>query len=334
MGSLWGALINLLTSIILFIYDIVRNHGWAVVLFTIFVKLVLLPLDINQRKSMRRMSKLNPKIQQLQKKYANDKEKFNQKQAELYKKEKINPLASCLPMLLSLPILYAMWAVMRNIANTELAKMMLMLQDSIGNLDVAAVPGKLQELLNSGVFKLEPWLWVKNIWMPDSPFSTVLPIGAAAMKAIPPINGVIDAAQIEGLQAFVATQQYQAVLNFFNAVPMPGVSLNLFITKMDIFKNPNGFFILPIVSGATQYLATILQPMDASATQQQGGGSNQFMKYIFPLFSVWICASSNAMFSLYWVTTNVIQIVMQVGLNYYFDMQEKREAANDKGDAT
>ena len=68
------------------------------------------------------MSDLQPQISKLQKKYANDKEKLNQKTAELYRKEHISPLSGCLPMLLSFPVLIAMFGAMRMVANTELAK--------------------------------------------------------------------------------------------------------------------------------------------------------------------------------------------------------------------
>ncbi|MBR4443861.1 MAG: YidC/Oxa1 family membrane protein insertase, partial [Clostridia bacterium] len=61
------------------IYSVVGNYGWSIVLFTLLIRMVLLPLDIKSKKSMRAMTKIQPKVQALQKKYANDKEKLNQK---------------------------------------------------------------------------------------------------------------------------------------------------------------------------------------------------------------------------------------------------------------
>ena len=97
--------INLLT----WIDKIVGNYGWSIVVFTLVIRLVLLPLDIKSKKSMRAISKIQPKLQALQKKYANDKDKLNQKTMELYRKEHVSPTAGCLPMLISLPILWIMW---------------------------------------------------------------------------------------------------------------------------------------------------------------------------------------------------------------------------------
>ena len=82
----------------------VGNYGWSVVIFTLIVRLALLPLDIKSKKGMRAQQKIQPKLQALQKKYANDKEKLNQKTMELYKKEHVSMTAGCLPMLISLPI--------------------------------------------------------------------------------------------------------------------------------------------------------------------------------------------------------------------------------------
>ena len=145
-----------LFNILAWIQSWVGSWGWTMVVFTIMVRLVLTPLDIKSRVSMRKTQKLAPKQQALQKKYANDKEKLNAKMAELYKKEHINPLSSCLPLLLTWPILIAVFGAMRMAANKELLM-------------------QLGQILNNETPTLEPWLWIKNLWMPDSFFAASLP---------------------------------------------------------------------------------------------------------------------------------------------------------------
>ena len=71
-------------SILNWIYSLIGNYGWSVIVFTLLVRLVLLPLDFKSRKSMRRMTKLQPQIAKLQKKYANDKEKLQRKQRKSF----------------------------------------------------------------------------------------------------------------------------------------------------------------------------------------------------------------------------------------------------------
>ena len=156
---------DFLFNILAWIRSWVGSWGWSMVVFTIMVRLVLTPLDIKSRVSMRKTSKLQPQMQALQKKYANDKEKLNQKTAELYKKEHVNPLSSCLPLLLTWPILIAVFGAMRLAANKELLV-------------------QLGQILNNEMPTLERWLWIKNLWMPDSIFAAALP-DAKTLQQIP-----------------------------------------------------------------------------------------------------------------------------------------------------
>ncbi|NLI92878.1 MAG: YidC/Oxa1 family membrane protein insertase [Peptococcaceae bacterium] len=84
-------------------------YGVAIILFTVIIKILLYPLTWKQMSSMRKMTELQPKMKELQKKYANDKQKLNQKIMELYSKEQVNPYAGCLPLVIQLPILWAFY---------------------------------------------------------------------------------------------------------------------------------------------------------------------------------------------------------------------------------
>ena len=126
------------------IYSFVGNYGWSIVIFTLLIRLVLMPFDYKSRVSMRKTTKIQPQINALQKKYAKDQEKLNQKMSELYRKEKINPLSSCLPMLLTMPILFAMFAAMRMIANEQVVQQAF-------------------SILQGETPVMEGWLWIKNV---------------------------------------------------------------------------------------------------------------------------------------------------------------------------
>lgn len=322
--NIWQWFIHLLSTIIELIYGLVQSHGWSIVLFTLLIKVLVMPLDFKSRRSMRRMSEINPKIQALQKKYANDKEKFQQKQAELYRKEKINPLASCLPMLLSMPVLFAMFAVMRNVANQQLANLLTTLYDAVNGLtDKSEILTALQQIQTSGAFHFEPWLWIKNLWMADSPFTSVLPLSATDLMNI---KGVVDENLYTALETFIAGDIYQSiVLPAFNAVPLPGATANFLLFQLTIYQNPNGYFILPVLAAATQYLSTIMTPQQDNSGNEASKSTGQMMKYFFPLFSLWICSSSNAAFALYWVMANVIQMAEQFAFNRYFDWEDRKK---------
>ena len=92
----------------------VGNFGVSIIIVTILIKIMLLPLTLKQDKSMKEMKKLQPELEKIKEKYANDKQMLNIKTMELYKEHKVNPLGGCLPLLLQLPILFALFGVLRS----------------------------------------------------------------------------------------------------------------------------------------------------------------------------------------------------------------------------
>ncbi len=96
------------------IYKFVGNWGWAIVLFTLLVKTVLFPLSYKGLMSMQKMKDLAPKMQEIKEKYGKDPAKMNQQMMQLYKKHGANPMGGCLPMLLQVPIFFALYRVLLN----------------------------------------------------------------------------------------------------------------------------------------------------------------------------------------------------------------------------
>ena len=88
------------------IYYLVKNYGIAILLFTLVTKILLFPLSVKQQKNTAMMSAFQPKLQALQKKYANNQQKLQEEQMKLYAEEGINPMSSCLPMLIQFPVLF------------------------------------------------------------------------------------------------------------------------------------------------------------------------------------------------------------------------------------
>lgn len=313
---------DFLVAILNGINSVIHNYGWSMVVFTLLIKLLLLPLDYKSRKSMRRMTKLQPQIAKLQKKYANDKEKLNQKSAELYRREGVNPMSGCLPLLVSMAILWIMFAAMRTVANTEMASQAL-------------------NLLTTGTQANESWLWIKNIWMPDSPFNPVIAdnanlrmipadIWAKVFVSLDPASVTalaqygIDAATISGETVFAALQTlpiYAQETQLWATMPQ----LNLLIVNLSIYAHNNGWFILPILAAVTQYLMTLSQPQTTADPNNPAAGTNKFMKYFFPLFSLWICSSYNAIFALYWVVSNVFAWVQGLVMNKMFEKMDENQ---------
>lgn len=318
-----------LTSILYAINSVISNYGWSMVVFTLLVKLIVLPLDYKSRKSMRRTTALQPEMQRLQKKYANDKEKLNQKMAELYRKEGVSPMSGCLPMIVSMFILWFMFAAMRSVANTELAQQCV-------------------ELLTTGTQTNQGWLWIKNLWMPDSPFATYMPdvqslqlvdfkvwndVSArlAAAGTIPQALSFADRNAMmtyitDVVTPFLASDVYAPYI-----APVAGLG-NLSILgliRFTIYQHGNGWFILPVLSVVTQI---VMQNMTMKQTMQANpqAGSQKTMLYVMTFMSLYFCAIYNSAFALYWVVSNIYALVENIAFDRYFKAQDRRAATAEE----
>ena len=345
-----------LFAILNWINSWIGGWGLAIIVFTLLVRLALTPLDIKSRASMRKTQKLQPQMAALQKKYANDKEKLNAKTAELYKKAHVNPLSSCLPLLLTWPILIAVFGAMRTVANKELL-------------------AQTAQILNGQEPTMEAFLWIRNLWMPDNPFYTALPdfnalrmissnewvawfnelggalpaqmqsftaewfegLSADVLKSVPDalkeslISGGITASCFEGsnLQPTVMLLvEKMRVYDFYNIgiSNIPGYTIPM--VNWSVKTMYNGFLILPILSAVSQVVMTKVmggnQPQPQAADGQPNTG--KFMQWFFPLFSLWICIGYSSAFALYWVAGNLVSMGQTWIINKYLDKKEQMAA--------
>lgn len=343
-----NAIAEFLYNILEAITGIVKNHGVSIIIFTVLMRMVCMPFDYKSRKSMRKMQLIQPKLNALQKKYANDKQKYQQKQAELMRKEHYNPLSGCLPMLLTWPLMIAMFSAMREIANEQLAMQAFRYLAGDPNPIMAA----------------DRFLWIKNIWMTDSLFTPIAPNAAslqlltkevwqkayallteeqlaAITASLSSIEGATldfttnDAMQLTVANILNALQQ----LDGYNAAvaSVPGwTGINFMLFSITLYQNFNGFLILPALAGVTQVLHTKLNPQQNAQEQQvqndsQKNSMGNFMKYFFPILSVFFCLTSNAGFALYWVTSNVVTGIQSVVITKILEHQDKKKAELGEG---
>lgn len=131
-----------------FVVNFVGDYAIAIILFTLLLKLVLLPISINQTKSTVKMSKVSPIVKKINEKYKHDKQKAQQKTMELYKKAKINPLAGCLPMIINMALLIAFFRV-------------LLYPEVFIYFKGVSITETHPDILNGS------FLWIKNLSEPD-----------------------------------------------------------------------------------------------------------------------------------------------------------------------
>lgn len=105
---------NIFGYILNIIYELIKNYGLAIILFSILIKLLLLPLTIKQQKTLKKTQKLQGKLNEIQEKYKNNQEKLNKEMMDLYKRENVSPFSGCLSSIIQIIILLAMFYLVRS----------------------------------------------------------------------------------------------------------------------------------------------------------------------------------------------------------------------------
>lgn len=289
------------------IYQLVNNYGVAIVLFTIFTKILLFPISYKQQKNTLRMQLLNPKLEKLRAKYKDKPQEMQQAQMQLYQEEHINPMASCLPMFLQFFLLF-------------------------GVLDVVYKP--MTHILGYGKDIIEKVVAVSQ---------EVL--GADRAKQFASLReelGVMTAFQ-EKADAFSGISGFDtsAVAEFMDHFTLFGANLGATPTwKPEVWDaSAIILFIIPFLSGILQLVMTVyMQIMQKKKNpgMQQNAGCMNLMLYIMPFFSIWFAFQVPAGVGFYWACSSFFSLLQTIGLNLYFTPERGAkiiEKENKKMDA-
>lgn len=271
-----------------FIFLVVQNYGWTLVLFTIITKAILLPLSVKQQKSMSKMQAIQPRLAELQKKYQYDKEKLNQETMKLYQSNKINPMGGCLPLLIQFPLLIGLYNIIRNPLTYVI---------QLGKHGLPA----LQELI--------------DVMTPMG-----LQISGNVINEIPIAKFMSEhfAAVVEKLPALANVQTIN--FNF----------LGLDLSQTPSLNELSPLLLIPILAGLSTFLSSWLsQKMSGTpkpSSENSTASTMQMMTYIFPFMTVFFAFSLPAGLGLYWIISNIVQLVQQVVLTQYFAKKLENEA--------
>ena len=205
---MWDALIiRPFINVLLLIYNLVGNFGFAIILFTILIRLITHPLMAHQIKSAKAMQDLqsNKKWQAIQKKYENDKEKLASEQMKLYKELGVSPFSSCLPTLIQFPIIIGLYqSVIRTLASTPIELLNMLKQLYPGLFNVAElIP------LNSS------FLWME-LGQPERLNLDFLPFGIPVLAIIVVTTTFLQSKLMQGTTAAGGSDQAAAMSNMMN----------------------------------------------------------------------------------------------------------------------
>lgn len=303
LSDLFGYLLNIL-------YDVFNNYGIAIILFSIILRIILVPITISQQKSMKKTSKIQKETQELQKKYKNNQEKLNQEIMELYKREKMNPFSGCLSAIIQIVIILSVfWLVsqplthMKHVQESEIYK---------------EYTKKVEESSNKSSYK-------------------EIAIINAAETDYQEITNNLQKDEIED------KEQLENKRN-----ELENLRLNMSFLGLDLSKVPtqslNDYkvYIIPVLYVISSFISikmtTNMQNNRDKNKEESGKGEdsneleamqnmNKSMTYMMPIMSVSIALIAPLGLALYWLVSNVLMIIERVIIQKIMNSKEEKENA-------
>ena len=286
-------------------YDLTNSYGVALILFTLVIKLIMLPFQMKSKKSMMRMSRVSGQMQDLQKRYAKNQAKFQEEMQKLYEEEGVNPMSGCLWSFLPLPILMALYSIIRQ----PITHFMMLSKDVLQTV--------VQSVADAGVDL------TNTVMMDKVTGAPALKDGLYQMAAYGQIN-LVKAVQEMGL----STPD-----GWFN-VNYKFLGLDLTATPWEYIKSFTftwaviGVILIPILAGLSQFVFSKLTMKTQPQADAAGGASMKSMMYMMPLFSVYIAFIMPAALGVYWIAQSVFSLIQEAILNKTFSakLSEEEEA--------
>ncbi|MBR4058093.1 MAG: membrane protein insertase YidC [Oscillospiraceae bacterium] len=279
------------------LYNFVQNYGLAVILFALIVKIILLPFQMKSKHSMMRTASIAPQLQELQKKYADNKQKYQEEATKLYREEGIKPMSGCLWNLIPLPILIALYGVIRQPLKHAMgmsAERITELTDKLVSMGAYTIPEKA-----------DPYAEVKLANIISENFEKI----KDAFPEVLDINYNFLGINLGQKPEFKFWQWDYSD---------PKVYLPLL-----------GMLLIPILSAVLSWLQSYI----TSKTTPNTGGNDQAaaqmksMAFMMPLFSLYIGFSMPAALGVYWIAQYVFGIIQEVILNKYYGKKIAAEEA-------
>ncbi|HHY23328.1 MAG TPA: YidC/Oxa1 family membrane protein insertase [Clostridiaceae bacterium] len=277
-----------------FVYNTIafKNYGLAIIIFTIVIKLVLLPLTIKQYRSTAKMQEIQPLIEDIQRRYKNDKEKMNQELMKLYQEHKYNPAGGCLPLLIQMPILFSLYWVI--------------------NQPLRFILNKTPEQINKLIEYVTET--VGKVTMGSSREIGVLNYFNEHISELSNVSDLLKPEELINLK-FLGIN--------LGLIPKFDVKL-LFGSQMAVYLP---LLAIPLLAVTTTFISTKLMTPKASEKSKSDTSSTtqNTMAMIGPLMTLLFSFQLPAGVGLYWIASNLFQIFQQLYINEY--VMKKKEVS-------
>lgn len=344
-------------------YLLLKNYGFALIVFTLITKILMFPLNVKQQKATAKTAKLNPKLEQLKKKYGNNKEKYNEELTKLYAEEGVSMTGGCLPVILNFVLLFAMIEIIYAPLTyvTDLSKDKV---EKAGTLvtNLMTVSNEIksgdEDLNTYAEIKAENGDVYKFVTSDDHKdnFKKTNKLSEESLKEV---ISILD--EHEGLDEYFSDEtkvtpnlQSRPQLLIFRIIEdgkgdfldeevrttAEDFNYEMFGVFLGDYPSWRSILVLiPIISLVFQLLLTIVsqhytKKNNPSATQMGMGGMNMVL-YIMPLISFWIAFKFPAGIGLYWIAQSMFGLVQVIIVNKiytpeYIDKLNAKDAAKKK----
>lgn len=311
LGKLMNAIYNIMDGVFG-----VQNIGVCIIIFTIIIYTLMIPLTVKQQKWSKMSAVMNPEIQKIQKKYANKKDQASmlKQQEELqivYEKYGVSPTGGCLPMLIQMPVLFALYPVIQNIPKyvDGVKEAYMPVVNQIMQVDgfqkIMETIGSAKPVLMSATSydysKADTLVQVLYKFQ-DSTWNTLV-------DKMPSIESVVD-----------ATTKTMGHLNNFLGINIGETPMTMLTSSLHPFSIVGIIMavIIPVMAGLAQFISVKLQPQAAAMDDNsQMAASMKTMTYTMPLFSVFLGFTLPAGLGLYWAVSAIVRCVQQLAINKY-----------------
>lgn len=284
---------SLFGYILAFLYDLINNYGLAIILFTVIIKIVLLPLSIKQQRTLKKSTQLQEKMKVIQFKYKNNPEKMNQEMMELYKSENMSPFSGCLTAIVQLLLLLSVFYLVRS---------PLTYMEKIPTEDINKYVTQLQEegKINSNVYpeidviREQQWLKEKN---PDDPN---IDRAALQMNFLGLDLSKVPQQNMTDFTVYIIPILY--ILSSFISIRMTTAMQQK--QKEESKQNAT-------IDGSTGKELTVKDENEIDTVMQ----TNKMMSWMMPIMSISIAFVAPLGLALYWLVNNILMIIERLILN-------------------
>lgn len=306
----------------------IGNIGLAIIIFTIVMRIILFPTSFRQQKSSRMMQLMQPEMKAIQEKYKNktDNASMMAQQEEmkaLYEKYGTSMTSGCLPLLLQMPVIFALYRIIMNIP-AYVPSVYTIYENVLNAIGGSSAAQKLVEFGTNN--KLEAILkQLNNLGVGEKTNLTSEQVSNLIIDFLYKLNPVQWDSLAETFpdaqdKIIMAASQAERINNFL------GINLSTAPSSMGFV--PNVYWIIPILAGLFQYLSTKLMSSTNQAMAEGNDQSAQMMKsmnLMMPLMSVWFCFTFASGIGLYWCASSAVMILQQIFLNSYFKKFSDKE---------